>query len=97
MTHRTDTYQGHLSDGSGIQRHSAGGLYPYVIYAQHKGGSMRWGYIAPDGESHLVADTYSQACDCALAHKEGVARAKAFSAGRAYCLLACRVNTQRHH
>ena len=25
------TYAGHLSDGSGIQKHSAGGLYPYVI------------------------------------------------------------------
>lgn len=38
MTHAT--YQGHLPDGSGIQRHSAGGLYPCVIY-QHQCGSVR--------------------------------------------------------
>ena len=25
------TYAGHLADGGGIQKHSAGGLYPYVI------------------------------------------------------------------
>jgi len=24
-------YEGHHSDGSGVQKHSAGGLYPYVI------------------------------------------------------------------
>jgi len=24
-------YQGHHSDGSGVQKHSAGALYPYVI------------------------------------------------------------------
>lgn len=84
-------YQGHLSDGSSIQKHSAGGLYPYVVYAQQQGEKMRWGYIAPDGTSRLVADTYSQACDCALAHKENVARAKAFAAGREFCLLACHV------
>ena len=25
-------YAGHLPDGSSVQKHSAGGLYPYVIY-----------------------------------------------------------------
>jgi hypothetical protein len=24
-------YQGHLPDGSSVQKHSAGGLYPYVL------------------------------------------------------------------
>ena len=29
-----DSYQGHLEDGSSVQKHSAGPLYPYVIFAQ---------------------------------------------------------------
>lgn len=85
MTH----YQGHLPDGSSIQRHSAGGLYPYIVYAQQKGDALRWGYIAPDGARRLTSDSYSDACDAALAHKDSAARAKAFKAGREYCLLAC--------
>lgn len=62
-------YQGHLPDGSSIQRHSAGGLYPYVIYAQQVGDALRWGFISPDGRSQLVADTYSGACAAALEHR----------------------------
>lgn len=32
-------YLGHLPDGSGIQAHSCGGLYPYVLaYRDKKGG-----------------------------------------------------------
>ena len=85
------TYQGHMPDGSSIQRHSAGGLYPYVIYARQSGESLRWGYIAPDGSEHLVADTYSGACDAAIAHRDSAARLRAFHVGREYALLACRV------
>lgn len=84
-------YQGHLADGSSVQKHSAGGLYPYVIYAKQQGDALRWGYIAPDGREHLVADSYGGACDSAMAHRDNVARLKAFAAGRAYALLACRV------
>lgn len=69
MTIRTDAYQGHMPDGSSIQRHSAGGLYPYVVYAQQCGNAMRWGYIAPGRQPVLVADSYSAACDAALAAK----------------------------
>lgn len=68
-------YQGHMADGSGIQKHSAGGLYPYVIFAQQQGPALRWGYIAPDGKSRLVADSYDAAADAALAHKMGAAKA----------------------
>ena len=63
-------YQGHMSDGSSIQRHSAGGLYPYVIYAQQCGPVLRWGFIIPDGKSRLVSDTYGGACAAALEHKD---------------------------
>ena len=62
-------YEGHMPDGSSIQRHSAGGLYPYVIYAQQCGPVLRWGFIAPDGRSYLVADTYGEACDQAVQHR----------------------------
>lgn len=34
-----DTYQGHCADGSSVQKHSAGGLYPCVlVYRDKKGG-----------------------------------------------------------
>lgn len=30
-------YQGHMNDGSSIQKHSAGPLYPFVVYETHDG------------------------------------------------------------
>ena len=30
-------YQGHCNDGSSIQKHSAGPLYPFVVYETHDG------------------------------------------------------------
>jgi len=83
------TYQGHLADGSSVQKHSAGGLYPYVIYAKQQGDVLRWGYMAPDGSDHLVADTYGDACDAAIAHRDHAKCLKAFEAGREWALLAC--------
>ena len=82
-------YQGHLADGSSVQKHSAGGLYPYVIYAKQQGDVLRWGYIAPDGSDHLVADSYDDACDAAIAHRDHAKCLKAFEAGREWALLAC--------
>ena len=44
------TYQGHMPDGSGIQRHSAGGAYPYVLVlrdSQRPGAMFDWGLIGP--------------------------------------------------
>ena len=32
-------YQGHCSDGSSIQKHSAGPLYPFVVYETHGGNT----------------------------------------------------------
>lgn len=50
------TYQGHLPDGSSVQRHSAGGLYPFVLFAKDGAdGKLAHGYIDPrDGSQHLV-------------------------------------------
>lgn len=48
-------YQGHLSDGSSVQKHSAGPLYPYVLaikeYQFEPGVFTRtWIAIGPGGE-----------------------------------------------
>lgn len=43
------TYQGHLNDGSSIQKHSAGGNYPYVIGKRER-AELPWIVIAPNGE-----------------------------------------------
>lgn len=48
-------YQGHHQDGSGIQRHSAGDLYPYVLAVRERlqadGSHLRsWLIIGPDYE-----------------------------------------------
>lgn len=63
-------YEGHLADGSGIQKHSAGGLYPYVVYAQ---GSdvLTYGVIVP-GQSGYIVGTYDEAVAHASALKEGM-------------------------
>lgn len=54
------TYQGHLPDGSSVQRHSAGGLYPFVLFAKDSPTGLRHGYIDPrDSSEHLVG-TYDE-------------------------------------
>jgi hypothetical protein len=52
-------YQGHLADGSSVQNHSAGPVYPYVI-----GFTDAAGYyvLCPNGvEIKTVTGTYEQA------------------------------------
>lgn len=41
-------YQGHHSDGSSIQNHSAGAHYPYVIGKQN-GQELPWFVLSPNG------------------------------------------------
>lgn len=36
-------YQGHSNDGSSVQNHSVGDLYPFVVYAQQQVWGMGWG------------------------------------------------------
>jgi hypothetical protein len=40
-------YQGHHADGSSVQRHSAGDLYPYVVACRQQGDSLVWFLIGP--------------------------------------------------
>lgn len=36
-------YQGHMNDGSSVQKHSAGSVYPFVVYAQQTSWGLGWG------------------------------------------------------
>lgn len=60
------TYQGHLNDGSSVQKHSAGPLYPYIIYAKQCGDALRYGVMTPSGKEVPVG-SYTQA-DALAAH-----------------------------
>lgn len=60
-------YQGHHKDGSGVQAHSAGGLYPYVVYAQGA-DELTYGVIVPGQAGYLVG-TYDEAVEHAVALK----------------------------
>ena len=50
-------YQGHLSDGSSVQKHSAGGCYPFIIFAKQDGEKLRYCVMSPDG-SHIVCPDF---------------------------------------
>ena len=61
-------YQGHHSDGSSIQAHSVGGLYPYIVFAQGA-DKLQWGVLSPDGGTSRLYATYDQAADHAASLK----------------------------
>lgn len=44
---KKSTYQGHVGDGSSVQKHSAGPLYPCVLFAQETPQGLKWGVITP--------------------------------------------------
>jgi hypothetical protein len=63
---------GHHSDGGGIQNHSAGDHYPYVVFIQGAGfPEMRWGVMHPDG--HVDYFTGPEAGVEAFKHAEQLA------------------------
>ena len=68
-------YQGHLPDGSSVQKHSAGGLYPYIIYAKQCGDKLRYGVMSPNGDEALLS-TYDFAVEMALTLKNGSQQAR---------------------
>ena len=71
-------YLGHLADGSSIQRHSAGGIYPYVLYAQQRGEFLRYCVLSPVDEFTASFVSYDEALRSAMKWKaEDVARAAA--------------------
>ena len=88
MTNRTDTYQGHLPDGSSVQAHSAGGLYPFVLFAKDgANGKLAHGYIDPrDGTENLIGD-YDQTVALVVSLK--LCRAAAAKVHAETGLLAC--------
>jgi len=59
-------YQGHLNDGSSIQKHSAGGLYPAILYVQHD----KYGVITPNDQQGTLIGTYDEALAVAIKWKE---------------------------
>jgi hypothetical protein len=64
-------YQGHLSDGSSVQKHSAGGIYPFVPFGVDRpNGKLCWGITTPGGRDVLVGN-YSDAIDLAVQLKSG--------------------------
>ena len=56
------SYQGHHSDGSSVQKHSAGADYPFVVYA--RGNVPHWEVIGPGIDGFLRFPTRKQATDC---------------------------------
>jgi hypothetical protein len=64
-------YQGHLADGSGIQKHSAGGLYPFVVFAKASNSVISYGVLSPDGTKAICGT-----CDAAIAHAERLLEAR---------------------
>lgn len=63
-------YQGHLSDGSSIQKHSASGLYPCVIYAQETPTGLQYGLITPNDQKGSLYNNYQECIDAAIWLKE---------------------------
>jgi hypothetical protein len=54
-------YQGHMPDGSSIQRHSAGGAYPYVVQLRdNPRGGYRWELIGPGINGALSFDSQDE-------------------------------------
>lgn len=67
------SYQGHLPDGSSVQKHSAGSAYPFIVFGQETPKGLRFGVMgpAPRGRApgtvevvHAVASC-EQACSMA--------------------------------
>jgi hypothetical protein len=69
-------YLGHHPDGSGVQLHSAGSLYPFVTYEQETGGAQRALFVAY-GEIKVRVGSYETAEQLAATAREIVAPAGA--------------------
>lgn len=59
-------YQGHLNDGSSIQKHSAGGIYPCVLFAQETPTGLQYGIITPKNQKGELHGSYDAAVAAAL-------------------------------
>jgi len=63
-------YQGHHSDGSSIQKHSAGGIYPCIVYAQETATGLQYGLITPFDQIGIIYGTYDNAVSAACKIKQ---------------------------
>ena len=63
-------YLGHSKDGSSIQNHSVGPLYPCIIYAQETPNGLQWGLITPENQRGSLYGTYADAFNAGLAYNE---------------------------
>jgi hypothetical protein len=63
-------YQGHLNDGSSIQKHSAGGIYPCIVYAQGTPDGLKYGLITPRDQVGTIYGTYDYSVALALYLKD---------------------------
>jgi len=54
-------YQGHLPDGSSVQKHSAGANYPYIVGCRER-ADQAWFVWAPNG-----TEATFQTCRAAMA------------------------------
>lgn len=59
-------YQGHLNDGSSIQKHSAGGIYPCVLFAQETPTGLQYGIITPKDQKGTLYGSHDAAVNAAL-------------------------------
>ena len=61
-------YQGHLNDGSSIQKHSAGGIYPCIVYSQETPEGRKFGLITPDNQEGELFFSYDHAVRMAITY-----------------------------
>lgn len=58
-------YQGHIGDGSSVQKHPAGPLYPCVVFAQETPQGLQWGVITPQCQEGKIIGTEREAVNIA--------------------------------
>lgn len=64
------SYQGHLPDGSSVQKHSAGSCYPFIVYGQETTKGLKFGIISPNGRQTGAYLSCARACEVADAWAE---------------------------
>jgi len=56
---------GHHRDGSGIQNHSVGGLYPCIQFKQETPNGQKWGLITPKDQHGTLYESYEETIEAA--------------------------------
>jgi hypothetical protein len=64
-------YQGHCADGSSIQKHSVGDVYPFIV-GKREGAELPWFVLSPEGteaEFALGAQAFASAAAMKVARR----------------------------